>query len=387
MEGALTHTVDVGSIPTDVVFHPSNEERIVACGTIDGSLQVYRYGDEKDSFSSLVSTSLRSSEASKDRCSVDVDSCRGIAFAQGGDVICAAYSADHGIRVTDLGSGGKIIRTISHAHDSCIHRCLSVDGMLWTGDDEGCVKVWDMRAGGDKAVASLEPHTDYVSDMVAHDDALLTVSGDGTLCMIDRNVFKVRHRSEDDADDELLSVCVIRQGRKVVCGTTSGVLNIYSWGYWNDCSDRFPGHPDSVTGMVAFDEETVLTGSSDGLIRVLSIQPNKMLGVLGEHSDFDIERMALKGDAMCLASISHDSSLKLWNTGLLLDDDDDDDDDNKVDKEEEERSDSDSDDSDDGARGKGKRTADEGRRNKGAHKIPKKESQKEPVSNFFADLL
>jgi WD40 repeat protein len=138
--------------------------------------------------------------------------------------------------------------------------------------------------------------------------------------------------------------------------------------------------------MVAFDEETVLTGSSDGLIRVLSIQPNKMLGVLGEHSDFDIERIALKGDAMCLASISHDSSLKLWNTGLLLDDEEEEED--EVDKEEEEeRSDSDSDDSDDGARGKGKRTADEGRRNKGAHKIPKKESQKEPVSNFFADLL
>lgn len=331
-----------------------------------------------------MSTSL----SDKEKSNSVADSCRAIAFAQGGDVICAAHSADNGIRVTDLGSGGKIVRTISHAHDSCVQRCLIIDGMLWTGDDEGCVKVWDMRAGGDAAVASLEPHTDYVSDMVGHDDALLTVSGDGTLCMIDRNVFKVRHRSEDDADDELLSVCVIRQGRKVVCGTTSGVLNIYSWGYWNDCSDRFPGHPDSVTGMVAFDEETVLTGSSDGLIRVLSIQPNKMLGVLGEHSDFDIERIALKGDVMCLASISHDSSLKLWNTGLLLDDDDDDQEDNE-DNDQDERSDSDdSDDSDDdGVRGKGKRTADERGRNKGAHKIPKKQSKKEHASNFFADLL
>ena len=48
-------------------------------------------------------------------------------------------------------------------------------------------------------------------------------------------------QSEGDADDELLSVAVVKGGKKVVVGSTSGVLNIWSWGYWNDCSDRFPG--------------------------------------------------------------------------------------------------------------------------------------------------
>ena len=42
------------------------------------------------------------------------------------------------------------------------------------------------------------------------------------------------------------------------------------------------GHPESVTALLRYDEDSILTGSSDGLIRVLSIQPNKMLGVLGE---------------------------------------------------------------------------------------------------------
>ena len=152
---------------------------------------------------------------------------------------------------------------------------------------------------------------------------------------------------------------MLRGGKKVVCGSTSGVLNTWSWGYWNDCSDRFPGgwvggwvwvlvrgcwwalvgaggrwralvgadgwvgacwrssrrlaadwrrnlscpsthphlpaclhppaatpagHPESVTALLRYDEDSILTGSSDGLIRVLSIQPNKMLGVLGEHA-------------------------------------------------------------------------------------------------------
>ena len=52
---------------------------------------------------------------------------------------------------------------------------------------------------------------------------------------------QVRARSEDDADDELLCCCVAKSGTKVVTGSLTGVLALYSWGFWNDCSDRFPG--------------------------------------------------------------------------------------------------------------------------------------------------
>jgi ATP-dependent RNA helicase DOB1 len=47
-----------------------------------------------------------------------------------------------------------------------------------------------------------------------------------------------RARSESDADDEMLSAAVVKGGKKVVCGCGSGVLALYSWGYFNDCSDR-----------------------------------------------------------------------------------------------------------------------------------------------------
>ena len=51
----------------------------------------------------------------------------------------------------------------------------------------------------------------------------------------------MRARSEDDAEEELLCVAVLKGGRKVAAGASDGVLNIFSWGYWNDCSDRYPG--------------------------------------------------------------------------------------------------------------------------------------------------
>ena len=47
-----------------------------------------------------------------------------------------------------------------------------------------------------------------------------------------------RARTEDDADDELLSVVAVKGGKKLVAGSQSGVLLLYSWGYFNDCSDR-----------------------------------------------------------------------------------------------------------------------------------------------------
>lgn len=71
----------------------------------------------------------------------------------------------------------------------------------------------------------------------------------------------------DELEDELLSVSVIKNGKKVVCGSQDGVLVIFSWGTWGDMSDRFPGHPDSVEAVLKVDEDTILTGSSDGIIR------------------------------------------------------------------------------------------------------------------------
>ena len=52
---------------------------------------------------------------------------------------------------------------------------------------------------------------------------------------------QLRERSEDDADDELLSVAIVKHGSKAVTGSQTGVLSLYSWGYSKDCSDRFPG--------------------------------------------------------------------------------------------------------------------------------------------------
>lgn len=91
-------------------------------------------------------------------------------------------------------------------------------------------------------------------------------SGDGTLAVLDIRKGALEAAS-DNFEDELLSCVIVKNESKVVCGTQSGVLNIFSWGDWGDVSDRYPGHPESVESIVAISDSVIITGSSDGLIR------------------------------------------------------------------------------------------------------------------------
>jgi hypothetical protein len=129
----------------------------------------------------------------------------------------------------------------------------------------------------------------------------------------------------------------MKNGRKVVCGTTEGVLSIFSYGTWGDISDRYPGHPSSIDAILKVDEDTILTGSSDGLIRVVSIQPNQFIGVLGDnHEGFPIEQLQFTCDRSYVGSVTHDNFIRLWDARILdenYDDGDDDDDNEDIDDE------------------------------------------------------
>ncbi|KAL3146129.1 hypothetical protein ABBQ38_015474 [Trebouxia sp. C0009 RCD-2024] len=221
--------------------------------------------------------------------------------------------------------------------------------------------------------------------------------------LVSAPVMQIRAQSENDADDELLSVAIMKGDRKVVAGTQSGVVNLYSWGHMDDCSDRFPGHPSSVDALVKYDADTIITGSSDGIIRIINILPNRMLAVLGGTEELPIERLALSHDRATLASVSHESCLRLWDLSQLAQESEDEEEETHADQEEgngvssqegtarlqgdvsatvDRQAQAVSDDEDEGQQQgkKGKRD-----RGKGQHKVPKR--QKGSSSGFFADLL
>lgn len=63
--------------------------------------------------------------------------------------------------------------------------------VLATGNDDGEVRVWDMRLPD--SVASFNCHTDYISAMISVEKAnsLLACSSDGTLSVMDLRAHKV----------------------------------------------------------------------------------------------------------------------------------------------------------------------------------------------------
>ena len=93
---------------------------------------------------------------------------------------------------------------------------------------------------------------------------------------------------------------------------------------WEDHSDRFSGHPQSIDALQKIDEDTIITGSSDGLLCVGQILPDKLLGVIVDHNGFPVEELQFERNRRLIGSVSHDEMIRLWDASFLHNDDEDD---------------------------------------------------------------
>lgn len=226
-----------------------------------------------------------------------------------------------------------------------INAMRTFEQYIFTGDDEGCVKVrifrlerlsgilpmlkynltlqlWDMRKPG-KAPIEIRENWDYISDLCVYEsqNVLFATGGDERMSVIDFRKGKLLDVSQDQ-EDELLCVQVVKGGKKVIVGSQLGNLLIWTWGQWQDTTDRYPGHPESIDCMIAIDSDTIITGSADGVIRIVNVIPNRMIGIVGEHDDdMPVQRLAINHDKSFLGSCSDDNTIKFWNIKFLFEDD------------------------------------------------------------------
>lgn len=306
-------------------------------------------------------------------------SCRGVAFSTEGDSLYT-LAKDGSIFRLDTETG-SVVSKWDKAHSSAPSRILPIEQNLFaSGDDDGVISLWDPRRPTDSnsAVRSYTHHFDWITSMLwcthlappktpkltkeeqekkrlreekkrkrkqkksnlygGDDDddeetkatqtqreRLVVTSGDGTLSVIDVRAGKSGVEVSEDQEDELLSIASVKQNSKLVVGTQLGILSL--WAPTKgllDHVDRIPGHPASVDTMCTLDDDTILTGSSDGLVRVVQILPHKLLGIVADHGGMPVERIARCGNWM--ASIGHGAEIKLTDLAPLLEEDGDDDD-------------------------------------------------------------
>ncbi|XP_073680959.1 WD repeat-containing protein 55 [Garra rufa] len=293
--------IKLEAIVNTIAFHPNRD--ILAAGDIDGDIYLFSYscteGENKELWSS----------------GHHLKSCRKVLFSSDGQKLYSV-SKDKAVHIMDA-EAGKLLTRIPKAHDVPINALLLVDENIFaTGDDEGTLKVWDMRKG--TSFMDLKHHDDYISDITIDQDKriLLTTSGDGTM-----GVFNIKRRRfellSEFQNGDLTSVCIMKRGRKVVCGSGEGSIYIFNWNGFGATSDRFTIQAESVDCIVPITDNILCAASSDGVIRAVSVLPNRVVGSVGQHVKMSIEEMAKSRDTRFLASCAHDELIKFWDISSL----------------------------------------------------------------------
>jgi WD40 repeat protein len=315
-------TISLKSQPFGMDVHPSRP--LIAAGLVTGQLQLYDFEapdagtDAEGEGATQKVSSARPHQGA----------CRALCFAADGKTVWST-GADGTLQQRDITTNKPAWRRRGASTTAINALTLLGDVGIATGDDDGTVRCWDIRQH--KAALKFSEHGDYISEMLYTDqrngNALAVGGGDGHLAVFDLRAGRLWARS-DPQEDELLSLALLKHGKKLLYGTQAGTIGVFSWGDFGDVTDRILGHPEAVDCMVTHGEDNVITGSADGVIRLVGVHPNKVLGVLGEHGDdAGIERLALSSDGGALISCGQDQAIRLWDIRYLRDDEGDDDDD------------------------------------------------------------
>ena len=138
------------------------------------------------------------------------DSCRRVEFSPDGAILYTV-STDGSIGIV---SNGVLEGRLTHAHPAPINSVIHVENgtIIATGDDDGCIKIWDLRkaisSGKQSAeVMKFEEHEGTISDMVLNDEKnmLLSSSNDGCLGVFDLRKPEL-YAMSDNFEEDLTAV-------------------------------------------------------------------------------------------------------------------------------------------------------------------------------------
>ncbi len=231
MQPPNTHRETVDGQPGCCAFHPSEQRLYVA--TCDGVASCYDVGSAQDHLLPAYQWSHQLASSRMPCRALDVSpdgTTLATGLSSGCMVLIDAQQPRETHRLNAAGSGEQELHCMRMLDSSCVA----------AGLDNGAVEIWDARTTTAKPAQHHDKQEDYISDLlyISGRHTLLATAGDGSLAAYDvRKAGKCKAVSEAD-EDERLCLAAVKSGSKVVSGTQGGVLELWSWGCWADCSDR-----------------------------------------------------------------------------------------------------------------------------------------------------
>ena len=292
----------------DLTFHPTSP--FLAMGLVSGAVEVHEYQGNQSKFLSSIP--------------LHTGGITGMEFTENGAFL-VTVSSDKCVNVLDCATQKTVIRLESGKGNPHKYGISSVnicsDTLVATGDDDGLITLWDMRER--KAVKKYHEHGDYVSQMLFFSEVNQIISSSGDTCL---GVYDLRAGKIIDysvmRNDELNCLAFVPETNHLICGTPSGSLPVWKYGSWSRPFDAFDFHPRECETIVTYNDNIVLTGACDGLVRVLQMHPVKrnLCQLGGNLRRQGITRIRISYDRNVLAVCGQDNVIQFIDISFLSND-------------------------------------------------------------------
>lgn len=293
----------------DLAFHPT--AAFLSIGLISGTIDIHEFNGPNSRFILQVPN-------------VHSGGITGMEFTETGSHL-VSVSSDKSINVLDCATQQSVIKVKagkSNPHKfgvSSVNICSEV--LVATGDDDGLIALWDMRE--QKPVAKYHEHADTVSQMLFFSEVNQIISCSGDTCL---GVYDLRLRKIVDysvkRNDELTCIAFIPETDGIICGTPSGSLPLWKYGSWSRPFDVFESHPRECDTIMTYNDNIVLTGACDGLVRVLQVHPVKrnLCHIGGNTRRQGVSKIRCSHDRKMIAVCGTDKVVQFLDISFLEDD-------------------------------------------------------------------
>ena len=193
-----------------------------------------------------------------------------------------------------------------------------------SGDFKGRISLFDKRQKS--PIKIFNEQTEEITDILFEPNKqnfLLSSSIDSTLCVYDINKLSLFALS-DKLDEELNCMLSFKNGNHILCGSGEGNILIFNWDWFGDFKDMIKGHPEGINDMDKYDENIFFTGTEDGFVRICSMYPKGVRGVLkdknkniGDNKMKDVNKIKISNDRKNVITCSGIDCLRMFDISQI----------------------------------------------------------------------